>query len=75
MRDSDEITRRRIDNKDYDHYLNLEIGGVRIGNTGQVRWRIVQHSDDDIIYDEQYVADVLEKVVQVIRQNSSDTDD
>ena len=68
----DEITRRRLDKCDYDHYLELTIGGCRIGSTGMVRWHIEQ--DGDVEYDEQYVADVLEKVIEVIRQNNADTD-
>jgi len=68
---ADEITQRRLNSGDYDHYLNLDISGVRIGSTGMVRWHIEQNGD--IEYDEQYVADVLEKVVQVIRENSADT--
>jgi hypothetical protein len=65
---TDEFTRRRLDAKDYDHYVLLEIGGVRIGNTGKVRWHIEQDGDQE--YDEQYLADVLEKVIQVIRKDS-----
>ena len=68
---TDEITRRRIDSRDYDHWLELTIGGVRIGNTGKVRWRLEQ--DGDMEYDEQYLADVLEKVIEVIRNNDADT--
>jgi outer membrane protein assembly factor BamB len=60
-----------MDNNEYDHYLDLSIRGVRIGNTGKVKWHIEQ--DGDIEYDEQYVADVLEKVIQVIRNNNSET--
>ena len=69
--ETDEFTRRRMDAGQFDHCLNLDIAGVRIGNTGMIRWHIVQNGD--IIYDEQYVADVLEKVVQVIRENDADT--
>ncbi len=69
----DEITRKRIDSGAVDHQLNLDIVGVRIGNTGKVRWSIEQHGC--IEYDEQYVADVLEKVVEVIRNNLADTDE
>ena len=69
----DAFTRRRLDNGDYDHYLELNIAGVRIGSTGKVRWHIVQNGD--IEYDEQYVADVLEKVIEVIRNNIADTDE
>jgi len=68
---TDDITRRRIDNKEYDHYLELTIAGVRIGSTGLVRWRIEQ--DGDMEYDEQYLADVLEEVVEVIRNNNNET--
>lgn len=72
MDETDEITRRRLDNRDYDHYLNLDLGGVRIGNTGMVRWHIEQNGD--IQYDEQYVADVLEKIIMVIRKNDATTE-
>lgn len=64
---TDEITRRRLDSGEPDHYLVLTIHGVRIGDTGMVRWHIEQDGDQE--YDEQYVADVLEKVVQVIRKD------
>ncbi len=67
----DEITHRRMESGDYDHWLNLDIRGVRIGNTGQVRWHIER--DGDMVYDEQYVADVLEKVIMVIRKDCEDT--
>ena len=67
----DEITQRRLDKQDYDHYVELTICGVRIGSTGKVRWKIMQ--DGDTEYDEQYIADVLEKVVEVIRNNIADT--
>lgn len=69
----DEFTQRRLDKKDYDHYVELTLCGVRIGDTGKVRWKIIQ--DGDTEYDEMYIADVLEKVVEVIRQNNADTDE
>lgn len=69
----DEFTRRRLDNGEYDHYLLLEISGVRIGDTGMVRWRMEQEGDEE--YDEQYIADVLEKIIEVIRTNMANTKD
>lgn len=68
---TDEVTRRRMDKDEWDHWLDLEIRGVRIGDTGKFRWRLIQDGDHE--YDEQYVADVLEKVIQVIRNNDADT--
>ena len=68
----DEITRRRMDKGEWDHWLDLKIRGVCIGDTGRVRWRLTPDGDDDHEYDEQYVADVLEKVIQVIRNNDAD---
>lgn len=72
-REMDEITRKRIDSGAVDHQLTVDIVGVRIGNTGKVRWHIEQSGC--IEYDEQYVADVLEKVVEVIRNNNADTNE
>lgn len=68
--EADEITTRRLNHSDWDYALDLTIRGTRIGDTGKARWIIVQ--DGDAEYDEQYVADVLEKVVLVIRGNTSD---
>ena len=70
---TDEITRKRIDSGDWDHWLDLEIRGVRIGETGMVRWKLRQDGDEE--YDEQYVADILEKMVRVIRNDDPETED
>ncbi len=68
---TDDITRRRLDFKQFDHFLELTIGGVLIGSTGMIRWHLEQDGDQE--YDEQYVADVLEKVIEVIRNNDANT--
>lgn len=69
--ETDELTRRRMESEDWDHWLDMKIRGVRLGDTGKVRWHIEQ--DGDMEYDEQYVADVLEKVILVIRADDPDT--
>ena len=48
----DEITSKRLDNKEYDYYLNLDIVGVRLGDTGLVQWEITQDPGDKV-YDKQ----------------------
>lgn len=67
----DEITRHRMSAEQWDHRLDLKIRGVRIGDTNKIRWRLVQDGDHE--YDEQYAADVLEKVIHVIRNDDADT--
>ena len=67
---TDEVTRLRMEMNEWDHWLDLKIRGVRIGDTGKVRWRLEQDGDHE--YGEQYVADVLEKVIQVIRNNDAE---
>lgn len=54
----------RLDNEDFDYEFDLRVVGVRIGDTGKTRWRIMY--DDD--YDSEYIAGVLEKVIEVLRQ-------
>lgn len=61
---TDVITRRRLGNGDFDYEFDFHVVGVLIGDTGKTRWRIIY--DDD--YDSEYIADVLEKVVEVLRQ-------
>lgn len=61
---TDAITRRRFGNGDFDYEFDFHVVGVRIGNTGKVRWEITHYGDDD----PEYMADILEKVVEVLRQ-------
>lgn len=65
----DEITQKRMDAEEWDYWIDLNIRGARLGNSGKVRWHITQ--DGDEVYSEQYVADVLEKVIKVIRENDA----
>ena len=68
---TDDITRKRIDSGAIPDYgLLLDIKGYRLGNTGQARWTIVPIEWTDGIdpEDNEYIADILEKVVEVLRQ-------
>jgi len=66
---TDEITRRRIDKSEPDYVLVLEILGYRIGNTNNVRWRIspLEYTSNIDPSDREYLADILEKSVEVLR--------
>ena len=66
----DDLTRLRMDRQQWDYSLDIEIRGICIGTTDKVRWQITQALDENGEYEEHnemYLADVLEKVVQVIR--------
>lgn len=68
---ADEITRRRIDSGSTPDYgLLLDIKGYRIGNSGQTQWDIIPVECTENIdpKDNNYLADILEKVVEVLRQ-------
>lgn len=71
MTTTDDITRRRIDSgADPDYMLVLEIKGYRLGTSGLARWNIkpVDWSDNIDPEDNKYMADILEKVIEVMRQ-------
>ncbi len=70
----DSMTRRRIDNPkvEPDHWIELDIKGYRIGMTGRVRWCIEQDGDEE--YLPEYLANVLEKVVEALRTDSETSD-
>lgn len=68
--ETDEITRRRIDDgTDPDYGLVIDIKGWRTGTSGNARWVIVpvawtQNIDPE---DNEYLAEILEKVIEVLR--------
>ena len=64
--ETDPITRKRLDNGDYDYHVDLCIKGVRIGATDKTRWHI-EAETYDVHYDSEYVAELLEKVIEVMR--------
>jgi len=67
----DDITRRRIDfGSKPDYGLLLDIKGYRTGNTGNVRWNIVPVEWTDNIDPDhkEYMAEILDRVVEVLRQ-------
>ena len=67
---TDEITRKRIDTGQVPDYgLVLSINGYRLGDTGKCRWRIEPEAWTSNIdpEDSGYIADILEKVVKVLR--------
>ncbi len=69
--ETDDITRRRIDSgSEPDYYLLQEIKGYRMGTSGKARWDIgfLDWSDNIDPEDKKYIADILEKVVEVLRQ-------
>lgn len=60
---TDQITRHRIDIGDFDYTFHVDAWGVRKGDTGQVRW-FITHDEE---YHPTYVANVLEKILLVMR--------
>ena len=71
LTDLDAFTRHRMDDDGEapDYGLLLDIRGYRIGITNVVRWQVipVESSANIDIEDGNYMADVLEKVVDVLR--------
>lgn len=66
LTNTDSITRKRLDNGETDHHICLFFNGVRIGNTGKVRWQITTcESAED--YEPEYIDELLEKIIEVIR--------
>lgn len=67
----DDFTRRRIDDDGVapDYGLLLDIRGYRIGTGNRVRWQVipVESSANIDMDDGEYVAEVLEKVIEVLR--------
>lgn len=75
--DPDEFTRKRIESEsEPDYGLLLDIRGYRYGTEDRVRWRIEPLAWANIDpEDSEYLADVLEKVVEVIRDGETETTD
>ena len=71
LTDLDEFTRRRVDDDGEapDYGLLLDIRGYRIGISNVVRWQVipVESSANIDIEDGVYIAEVLEKVIEVLR--------
>jgi len=68
---TDEITRKRIDSGSMPDYgIVLDIKGYRTGTSGNVRWSIVPIDWTDSIDPEnnEYMAEILERVIEVLRQ-------
>ena len=66
----DEITRKRIDSGEPPDYgLVLDIKGYHLGMTGQTRWYIepVAWTENLDPEDSEYIAQILEKVIEVLR--------
>jgi len=62
----DSVTRKRIDKGDFDHHLCIFVDGTRIGKTDKVRW-LITTCDEAQEYEPEYIAEILEKVIEVIR--------
>ena len=75
--ETDEFTRRRIDDDGEapDYGLLLDIRGYRIGNQNRVRWQVipVASTANVDIEDGEYVAEVLEKVIEVLRNGETES--
>lgn len=71
----DELTRKRIDDDgvEPDYGIVLDIRGYRIGREKRVRWQVipVESSANIDIEDGGYIADVLEKVIEVLRNGET----
>lgn len=69
--DVDEFTRRRMDDdaEEPDYGLVLDIRGYRVGRENRVRWQVipVATTANIDIEDGVYIAEVLEKVIVVLR--------
>ena len=67
----DEFTRRRMDDdtEEPDYGLVLDIRGYRVGRQNRVRWQVipVATTANIDIEDGVYIAEVLEKVIVVLR--------
>lgn len=67
----DDFTQRRMDDDGEapDYGLVLDIRGYRIGTTNKVRWQVipVESSADIDVEDGVHIAEVLEKVIEVLR--------
>ncbi len=68
--DLDELTRKRLEGSEPDWYLLLEIKGWSVGDTDMARWLVTtvdwsEHIDPE---NYMYIAEIMEKVVAVIRQ-------
>lgn len=75
LTDLDAFTRHRMDDDGEapDYGLLLDIRGYRIGTTKIVRWQVipVESSANIDIDDGGYIADVLEKVIEVLRSGQT----
>jgi hypothetical protein len=75
----DDFTRRRIDDDGVvpDYGLLLDIRGYRVGDENRVRWQVipVESSANIDIEDGEYMAEVLEKVIQVLRAGETEVPD
>ena len=71
----DEFTRRRIDDdsEEPDYGLLLDIRGYRVGTQNRVRWQVipVESSANIDITDGIYIAEVLEKVIEILRNGET----
>lgn len=55
---------RRFESPDYD--LEVFITGIRLGDTGKVRWHVAYDEGEDPLV----IADILECTVEVLRNNN-----
>lgn len=78
LADLDEMTRRRIDDDSVtpDYGLLLDIRGYLIGDTAMVRWQVipVESSANINVEDGDHLADILEKVIQILRTGETWTE-
>lgn len=71
----DDFTRRRMDDdgEKPDYGLLLDIRGYRVGDTNRVRWQVipVESTANIDVEDGGYIAEVLEKVIAVLRASKT----
>lgn len=80
MVDPTPFTDRRFEEGSEDYYIPFLVRGVCLRPTGKVRWRIEVEGDDVRFPEEQgpikgeTLCQVLEKVIEVIRQDDFECD-